>query len=135
MTLPEASGRSVPHVLDASAILAFLHREPGWDLTAMHLTVSVVSTVNWCEVLQKALSRGVSQTSVRRIENVGLELVDFTPVHAALAADLWVATRSAGLSLADRACLALGIERQLPVLTADRRWSELGLNVEIVLLR
>ncbi len=135
MTQQVAQGPPTPHVLDASAVLAFLHRERGGDVAARHLVSAVVSTVNWSEVLQKALSRGVAPARVRQLEMVGLELAQFTPLQAALAADLWFATRSAGLSLADRACLALGMDRHLPVLTADRRWSELGLDLEIASIR
>ncbi len=70
-----------------------------------------------------------------RLDALPIEWVAFSDVHAAKVGELWRSTRRAGLSLGDRACLALAIERGLPVLTADRAWAGLGLPVEIRLIR
>lgn len=123
-------------VLDASALLAFLHNERGADKVRLALNGAVVSTVNWAEVVQKSLQRGVDVAGMLdEFSDVGVVFVPFTTNQAEIAAHLWDATRSRGLSLADRACLAVATERNAPVLTADRFWTEVGLDVEVQLLR
>lgn len=124
-------------VLDASAVLALLNREPGAEkLTPELLDTSAVSAVNMAEIQGKLVGRGLSpdvawaatSTSVR-------EAVEFTAEHARLAGSLIVQTRSLGLSLADRACLALGLALKAPVYTADRSWKNLKLGIRIHVIR
>lgn len=123
-------------VLDASALLAFLHDEPGAARVRDALEGGSVSAVNWAEVVQKASRRGVEVTGMREeFEDIGVVFEPFTPEQAEVAARLWERTRTRGLSLADRACLALGMERRVAVLTADREWVELELGVRIILVR
>lgn len=121
-------------VLDASALLAYLHNEPGGD--SVTLAAAIISSVNWSEVVQKAIAGGVKTQGMRQdLESLGLVIADFSADEAELAAELWERTRGAGLSLGDRACLALGISKKLRVLTADRSWQDLDLGVEVRLLR
>lgn len=123
-------------ILDASALLAFLHDEPGAERVRAVLDGALVSSVNWAEVVQKALARNVAVTGMREeFADVGVVFESFTAAQGELAAALWLKTRSTRLSLADRACLALAMHRQLPVLTADREWLDLALEVEVDLIR
>lgn len=118
------------------AILAFLHREPGCDEVEAKVAGAVASSVNWAEVVQKSLAHGVDVTGLRAdIEALGLRILPFTADDAEVAAVLWVKSKSLGLSLADRACLALGLRRSLPVLTADQNWSRVELGVDVHLIR
>ena len=120
-------------VLDASALLAWLHDEPGGDQVEALLEVAVMSTVNWSEVLQKSLARGVAVEGLREdLEALGLQIEPFTMRDAEIAAGLWKQTRALGLSLADRACLALGLRLGWPVITADRAWQALGDSVRLI---
>lgn len=123
-------------VLDASALLAWLHDEPGAERVAAVLDGALVSAVNWSEVVQKLLQRGadIEGMDADAVE-LGVTIEPFTAAHANAGARLWARTRKAGLSLADRACLALAQDRALPVLTADQTWAALGLDTEIVLIR
>jgi PIN domain nuclease of toxin-antitoxin system len=66
---------------------------------------------------------------------IGVIFEPFTPNQAELAAQLWDKTRRFGLSLADRSCLALALEKEAAVLTADHTWVNLDLDVEIQLVR
>jgi len=126
----------VKPVLDASALLAYLHQEPGSAEVKAVIGDAVIGTVNWCEVAQKVEQRGLDTAQVTRLlEEMGLEIVPFSSAQANLAAQLWEQTRRHGLSLADRACLALAIEHNAAVLTADRAWAELALDIEIQLIR
>jgi PIN domain nuclease of toxin-antitoxin system len=123
-------------VLDASALLAYLHREPGWELVQSALAGACIGAVNWCEVALKAGRHGLDVPRIRSfLVDMELNIVPFTPEQAEAAAKLWSATQAHGLSLADRACLALALERNLTVLTADRVWSALGLHIDIRLIR
>lgn len=96
-----------------------------------------MSAVNWSEVTQKCAAHGVDG-HLLRVEalNAGLEIVDLTIERAQRVAGLWPATKSLGLSLADRACLALAVELGRPAVTADRSWTNLSIaGLEISTLR
>lgn len=122
--------------LDASALLAFLQGEPGGEAVEEVLGSAVISSVNWSEVGQKSLERGKPVRRLRvDLEELGLDIVPFTVEDAEAAAELYQATRSSGLSLGDRACLALARRLGSPALTADRRWADISLGVEVRLIR
>jgi ribonuclease VapC len=124
-------------VLDSSALLALLNREPGAEkLTPELLNIAVCSTVNLAEVHGKLVSLGISESEAWTDATSPLsEFVDFTAAHAQLAGDLVRQTRPFGLSLGDRACLALGMDLGAPVYTADRAWKKLRLPVQINFIR
>jgi PIN domain nuclease of toxin-antitoxin system len=123
-------------VLDASALLAYLHQESGWERVRLALAGACIGAVNWCEVAQKASRNGLDVLRVRSLlQDMEMSIVPFTLDQAEIAAQLWQQTHPLGLSLADRACLALAMERQRPILTADRAWSELSLGLDIQFIR
>jgi len=123
-------------ILDASALLALLHQESGATRVKESLEGSLVCSVNWSEVLQKALQRGVEVDGMQQdFIDVGVRFQSFSLQQAELAAQLWQQARRYGLSFADRACLALAMDKQQPVLTADRIWAKLNLSIEVVLIR
>ncbi|PZU49562.1 MAG: VapC toxin family PIN domain ribonuclease [Microbacterium sp.] len=110
------------HVLDASALLAYLHDEPGADDVEDALVAgAVVGAANWSEVLQKVRVRGGdTRLAVALLDSFDLAVIPVTREDAEAAAALWQAGR--GLSLADRLCLALGERLKADVFTADRAW-------------
>lgn len=123
-------------VLDASALLALLYREPGHEAVGAIVTSSCISTVNLAEVLGRFARDGYEpRPMLDHIVGMGIEIVSFRAPDAALVAILEPPTRSLGLSLGDRACLALGLERGIPVLTADRAWSQASLGVVVHVIR
>ena len=123
-------------VLDASALLAMLHAEPGGDVAKGLLQTAAMSTVNWSEVVQKALDRKVEVQGLRQdLEALGLRILPFTADQAERTAYLRAATQHLGLSLGDRACLALAAELGLPAVTADRVWKDLAIGIEIRVAR
>jgi ribonuclease VapC len=128
------SGRTC--VLDASAVLALLQDEPGSGIVEELLETAAISSVNWSEVTQKSLARQVEPEELRQeLEALGLEILPFTAALAETTARLWSSTRVAGLSLGDRACLALAAILGLPAVTTDRIWADLGLAIEIRVVR
>jgi PIN domain nuclease of toxin-antitoxin system len=132
----------VKYVLDASALLAYLHGEPGAErVTPALVEVCAISQVNWAEALSKLAELGEdpAQVEARLIRagflGTGLIVYPLEAPHAVDIARLRPLTRGAGLSLGDRACLALGRSLRLPVLTTDRAWAALRLDVEVRLIR
>jgi ribonuclease VapC len=124
-------------VLDASALLAVLNREAGSDkLTPELLSTAASSTVNLAEVQSKLVDRGLSpETAWTAVLSPLGEAIPFTAEHAKAAASMISETRSFGLSLGDRACLALGLALDAPVYTADRSWKNLKLGLRIHVIR
>ncbi len=101
-----------------------------------HAEQSWISAVNLAEVYGKLMARGVPYDVVVEMAPASVKgIIAFNEAQARLSAGLLQHTRALGLSLADRACLALGLERKLPVLTADKAWKGLRVGVEIRVIR
>ncbi len=124
-------------VLDASAMLAALNHEPGSErLTPEMLSNSAGSTVNLAEVHTKLVSRGGDPDEAWEDALSAIhEPVPFSEAQARIAGGLVAQTRALGLSLGDRACLALAIALQAAVYTADRSWKNLNVGVRIHVIR
>ncbi|GAA6616221.1 type II toxin-antitoxin system VapC family toxin [Scytonema sp. NUACC26] len=123
------------YVLDASAILALLNNELGSERVISVLTEAAISSVNLSEVIARFAESGMSETEIREvISSLGLEIIYFDTEMAYRAGILRPLTRQSGLSLGDRACLALGQFLGLPILTTDRAWAdlELGINIQVI---
>lgn len=124
------------YVLDASAVLAWLLDEPGGDRPGAVLRGAHLSTVNLAEILQKALARGVATAGITdELRDARILIEPFIREDAENVALLWPQTRSGGLSLGDRACLALTLRLGLPAMTADRAWAKLKTGVKIEVIR
>jgi PIN domain nuclease of toxin-antitoxin system len=122
-------------VLDSSAILALIFNEPGAEKVKATLPDALLSTINLAEIITKLVDRGLPADVARAaVEVIGAEIVDFDIGQAFLTGELRVATRAAGLSLGDRACLALAAKRNLPAMTADRAWGKLE-NFDVIVIR
>lgn len=123
-------------VLDASALLAYLQDEPGCEVVDRVLAESVISSVNWAEVIQKSVAAEVDLDGMLdELQVLGLKIEPFTIKNAELAGKLWKQTQPAGLSLGDRACLSLGMCLRVPVWTCDRIWATLNLSVDVRVIR
>ncbi len=124
-------------VLDASALLALLHGEPGQEVVQASLEDgAAISTVNYAEAMTRIVKKGASpQAFTSPLLAYGLVLHPFLEEDALQAALLVKETAKAGLSLGDRACLALAKRLDLPVLTADRVWKNLRTGVKVQLIR
>lgn len=121
-------------VLDASAMLALIHREPGQESVADAVVESAISAVNLSEVVGKLAERGVPLERAKAIAlSFGVEVVPLDVDIAAKAGQLRPSTRSAGLSLGDRCCLATAMALGVPALTAEAAWEPLAdmLGVEV----
>ncbi len=123
-------------VLDASALLAIFLGEIGADRVEKHLQTAMISAVNLAEVVASGVDRGLQlETLITGISRLPVEIMPFDAEQAYLTASLRPATRHLGLSLADRACLALGFSKHLPVLTADQIWAKADVGVKVEVIR
>ncbi len=122
-------------VLDSSALLCLLNGEAGAERVAEALPSAVIGAVNLAEVVTKLRERGLSAEEVEEaLGGFNLDIRPFTAVQAYATGHLRQATRSQGLSLGDRACLALAVELGAPALTADQAWGKVdaGAAVEVI---
>ncbi|MBB3349472.1 type II toxin-antitoxin system VapC family toxin [Sphingomonas sp. BK069] len=125
-----------PVVLDASAILAAFFDEPGADRVAEQMSGALISAVNYAEVIAKLVDLGTPREQILEImAQLDVEVIPADRDQGTIAGLLRAETRSAGLSLGDRSCLALAISCGGVALTMDRAWASLHLDVEILVAR
>lgn len=123
-------------VADASAVLAILRGEIGAEDALRATSGAVISAVNYAEVISRLIDLGASiEDAVTAIDRLGIEVADFDETLAVRTGMLRPGTRGRGLSLGDRACLALAHRLGLAAVTADRAWADLDLGLEVVLIR
>jgi ribonuclease VapC len=125
-------------VLDASALLALLLGEPGSERVRAVLAESALTVVNFGEVVGHFARNGAAERDIRLVlDPLPVDLVVFDEELAFAAGLLLPATRRAGLSFGDRACLALASRLGVRALTADRSWQSIAeaIGVEIDLIR
>ena len=125
------------NVLDASALLALLNQEPGAErLTDAVMENSIMSAVNVAEVQAKLVDAGGDpEEAWRYVLGLISKVEPFTQEQAKIAGTLIAKTKSLGLSLGDRSCLALAMAMKAPVYTADKPWMRLKLGVRIHSIR
>lgn len=123
-------------VLDASAILALIHDEPGAGEVEERLSGALLCSANLAEVVGKLVDASVSIVSVRELlAAAGVSIEPLTEDDAVLAGALRSVPGGTTLSLGDRCCIALGTRHGATVVTADRTWADLALPVVVRLIR
>ncbi len=125
------------YVLDASALLCLLFDEPGADRVEPVMHEALISTANLAEVVSKLIDHGLKgDEALADLRELDVEVVAFDRDQAEEAGLLRATTREAGLSLGDRACLALARQKDALVLTTDRRQAEAagpaGVAIELI---
>ena len=122
-------------LLDTSALIALLKKESGYEVIENVIASSAISSVNLSELVAVLTRSGVSEQDIDEIiSDLVPEIVPFC--EAIRTGKLAKLTQNYGLSLGDRACIALGITLGLPIYTADKVWAELKLeNTDIRLIR
>lgn len=124
------------YVLDASAVLTVIHEEAGSDEIEPYLRTAPISAVNVAEVVTKLQDSGFIDAEIdEALTLLGLDIRPFNEPDAVLAGKLRGSTRQAGLSLGDRACLALAHTLDATALTTDRAWSSLDIGIPVKLAR
>ena len=124
------------YVLDASAVLCAMLDEPGAEAVAALLPDAKIGAVNLSEVIAKLQERHVPDDLIAlSFADLDLEVIAFDREQAERAGRLRLATKSAGLSMGDRACLALAMVSNAIAVTTDRSWARLDVGVDVELVR
>lgn len=123
-------------ILDASALLALIRSEPGAEEVEKYAPNYLISAVNASEAAAVLQRGGMTSLNAKdSVVSLVAEIYPFTPEHAFITADLLSLTKHLGLSLGDRACLALGQALKRPILTADKAWQSLQSSYQVELIR
>jgi PIN domain nuclease of toxin-antitoxin system len=127
-----------PSALDASALIAYIAHETGWENVRSLIDVSIVNTVSWAEVVQEALAwpQQIPIDQVKRLlEGLGLRILDFSLEDAEETGRLRGQITVPNISLAGRSCLAAARNRGFWAVTADTLWQGINVGVNIYLIR
>ncbi len=123
-------------VLDSSAVLALLNEEPGAERVEEVLDQALLSAVNLAEIVAKLVEKGATPDDVNIVIGaLSCRIIDLDRVDAMRTGLLRHQTRSKGLSLGDRACLAVALRHGASVLTTDRAWKDIDVGIDVELLR
>jgi PIN domain nuclease of toxin-antitoxin system len=127
---------SETYVLDASAVLCLLQEEKGAERVARALPAAMIGAVNYSEVVGKLVEAGLDEATVDGlIDALHLNVIPFNRIQARLAGALRATTRTLGLSLGDRACLALAAAESATALTCERSWTKFEAPCKVEALR
>lgn len=122
-------------VVDASALLAVLNKERGENEARAHLRGACISAVNLSEVYHAAMQAQTLHLAKALVSMAQMHVVAFDAAQAEIAAEIHAMTRGKRISLADRACLALGKHKGVAVVTADQEWESLDIGVDLLFFR
>lgn len=124
------------HILDSSALLAFINQEQGAEIVEQYLPNAIMSSINIAEVVAVLSSIDMPEDVINNIiQDLDIEVINFDLKQAMSTGFLRKTTKSAGLSFGDRACINLASVKNLPAVTADKAWKSLDLMASIILIR
>lgn len=124
------------YVLDSSAVLAVLLNEDGAEKALQYFQSGLCCSVNVTEIVTRLVDKGrTPDEAVSDFVDTGIDIDGFDPELALLAGRLRAITKHKGLSLGDRACLAMAIRKGAVAVTADRDWVDLDVGCKIELIR
>ena len=124
-------------VLDASEFITLLAKENGFEIVKQHLKNAVISSVNVAEIYKYCMDKQqLTESDCKNIMAIsGIKIIDFSNEHALISAKIYSQISKYGLSLGDRACIALAISTSSPLLTCDQIWQQVKLDVEVIMAR
>jgi len=125
----------LPYILDSSALIALIKKEKGAEVVAANIKGAVMSSVNYAEVISVLVRKLSPEIAVSMLSKLITEVVAFDENMAVQSGILYQQTKKHGLSLGDRACIAMALAKGMRILTADKIWAELDLDVEIKYIR
>lgn len=124
-------------VFDASALIALFAKEQGYQLIKQHMKNGVISSVNIAEVYKYCIeTQNLSEEDAKMLIQLSdIKIIDFCSAQALISAKIYHKTKAYGISLGDRACLSLAILKHCPIITCDKIWQKLDLEIEFILAR
>ena len=124
-------------VFDASAIIALFAQEKGYKLIQNHLKDAIISSVNIAEVYKYCVdTRNLTGDEAKDVmKMLDIKIIDFNKEHALITANLVSKTKQYGLSLGDRACIALALHGNHSVITCDSIWQKIDVGVKFIIAR
>ena len=124
-------------VFDSSALIMLFAKEPGYESVRQNLKHAIISSVNIAEVYKYCIAvQNLTEDDCRNlIKLCGIKIIDFCEEQALITAKIIKQTKEYGLSLGDRGCIALAMFKNYPVLTCDKIWQKVDLDVEFVMAR
>ncbi len=123
-------------VLDSSAVLAVIHNERGADMVAHRMRGALLSTVNLIEVQSKLILNGAApDLAWLAIASFQFEICPLDADQSRLASGWAKMAKPLGISLGDRVCLALAMQRNATVFTSDRAFGKMTVPIKIELIR
>lgn len=124
-------------VFDASVLIALFAKENGYQLIKTHMKDGIISSVNIAEVYKYCIeTQNLTENEAKTLIQLSdIKIIDFCPQQALIGAKIIHDTKCHGLSLGDRACIALAMFKNHPVLTCDKIWQKLDLDVKFIMAR
>ncbi|MEY4464195.1 MAG: hypothetical protein RLZZ81_1166 [Pseudomonadota bacterium] len=124
-------------IFDASALIALFAKEDGYQLIKKYMRDGVISSVNIAEVYKYCIEKqGLTEETAKILIKLSdIKIIDFCPDQALISANIIHKTKIYGLSLGDRACIALAIFKNYPILTCDTIWQKLDLDIQFTMAR
>lgn len=124
-------------IFDASALIALFAKENGYQTIKSHMKDAIISSVNIAEVYKYCIeTQSLTQNDARKlIELSDVRIIDFCHEQALISSTIIHKTKAYGLSLGDRACIALALFKNHPILTCDKIWEKLDLNIKFIMAR
>lgn len=124
-------------VFDSSALIMLFAKEPGYESIRHHLKHAIISSVNVAEVYKYCIEvQNVTEDDCRNLIKLsGIKIIDFCNEQALITAKLIKKTKQYGLSLGDRSCIALAMSKNCSILTCDKIWQKVAIDVEFIMAR
>jgi len=124
-------------IFDSSALIMLFAKEPGYESVRQNLKHAIISSVNIAEVYKYCIAvQNLTEDDCRNLIKLsGIKIIDFCEEQALITAKIIKQTKEYGLSLGDRGCIALAMFKNYPVLTCDKIWQKVDLDVEFVMAR
>lgn len=124
-------------VFDSSAIIALFAKEKGYEFIKQHMKNAIISSVNIAEVYKYCINvQNLTEDDTKSlIEMLDIKIIDFNNEQALITASLVSKTKQYGLSLGDRACIALAIIGNHSIITCDTIWQKVDVGIEFIMAR
>lgn len=124
-------------VFDSSALIALFAKECGYEFIKKHMKDAIISSVNIAEVYRYCIEiqKLTEDESKNLIKLSDIKIIYFNNEQALITANLISKTKQYGLSLGDRACIALAISRKSSVITCDRIWQKVDIGIGFIMAR